>query len=44
MTKNIGSKWEKWDLHIHSPESINQNYPSTQVGWDKFINTFESHP
>lgn len=37
-----GSEWRKWDLHIHSPESIIQDYGKDN--WDKFIKTLESLP
>lgn len=39
-----GSTWRKWDLHIHSPYSINQYYPNTPNGWEKFINALENLP
>ncbi|MDR1975941.1 MAG: AAA family ATPase [Campylobacteraceae bacterium] len=37
-----GSEWRKWDLHIHTPNSICQEYGNTQEGWDKFINALEN--
>jgi ABC-type lipoprotein export system ATPase subunit len=39
-----GSEWRKWDLHIHTPFSIKQNYPNTDKGWAKFINALENLP
>ena len=36
--ENRGSVWRKWDLHIHSPASIKQQYTNTEEGWEKFIN------
>ena len=42
--ENRGSIWRKWDLHIHSPASIKQQYNNTPEGWDKFINALENLP
>ncbi len=39
-----GSTWRKWDLHIHTPESIIQNYGNTPENWDKFITALEHLP
>lgn len=44
MTVNRGSEWNKWDLHIHTPASINQNYSNNNEGWEKFINALENLP
>ncbi len=40
-----GSEWSKWDLHIHTPASIVQEYggPTPEV-WEKFILDLESLP
>jgi DNA repair ATPase RecN len=44
-TKYIrGSEWRKWDLHIHTPNSICQEYGNTQENWDKFISALENLP
>lgn len=40
---NKGSEWRKWDLHIHTPYSICQNYGGEQQ-WDKFIDALERLP
>ena len=40
---SIGSAWRKWDLHIHSPASIVQNY-SGESKWDVFIDALEKLP
>lgn len=43
---NKGSEWRKWDLHVHTPDSLFHNYnadESTDV-WDKFIIDIESLP
>jgi hypothetical protein len=39
-----GSEWRKWDLHIHTPNSIYQKYGNTQENWDKFISALENLP
>jgi hypothetical protein len=41
-----GSSWRKWDLHVHTPDSIVHNYsvpPGTDV-WESFISDLESLP
>lgn len=40
---NRGSEWRKWDLHIHTPVSIYQNYGGEQQ-WEKFIQALENIP
>lgn len=40
-----GSEWCKWDLHIHTPCSIIQEYGgNTKDVWDKFITDIENLP
>jgi len=40
-----GSEWRIWDLHIHSPLSIVQEYGGDQPGvWDNFFATLEGLP
>lgn len=40
-----GSEWRKWDLHVHTPKSIEQNYGGdTEEIWEKFISDIESLP
>lgn len=41
---NRGSEWRIWDLHIHTPYSINQHYNNSTEGWEKFINALENLP
>lgn len=41
---NRGSEWRIWDLHIHTPYSINQQYNNSADGWQKFINALENLP
>lgn len=43
-TISRGSEWRKWDLHIHTPNSICQNYGNKQENWDKFIYALENLP
>lgn len=46
MTKtndNRGSVWRKWDLHVHTPFSIEQNYGGEQ-GWNEYITALENLP
>ncbi len=42
--KERGSEWRIWDLHIHTPESICQDYKNTPENWEKFINCLENLP
>lgn len=40
-----GSEWRKWDLHVHTPSSIVQNYGGeTDEVWKRFITELESLP
>lgn len=40
-----GSVWRKWDLHIHTPKSIIQNYGGDgEKAWDDFVNKLASLP
>jgi predicted ATP-dependent endonuclease of OLD family len=39
-----GSEWRKWDLHVHTPGSINQQYKDTPESWEKFISALENLP
>lgn len=40
-----GSEWRKWDLHIHTPLSIIQNYGgNTLKSWELFISDLENLP
>lgn len=38
-----GSEWRKWDLHIHTPVSICQEYGG-DAQWEKFIKALENLP
>ena len=40
-----GSEWRKWDLHIHTPKSIIQNYGGdTPQAWERYISELEGLP
>jgi hypothetical protein len=40
-----GSIWRKWDLHLHTPKSIVQNYGGdTEEVWNEFIKKIASLP
>ncbi len=43
---NNGSEWRKWDLHVHTPESIVHEYKCNQDEdiWDKYITELENLP
>lgn len=43
--KAIGSQWARWDLHVHTPLSIRQEYGGdTEETWDKFIGELRALP
>jgi ABC-type Mn2+/Zn2+ transport system ATPase subunit len=40
-----GSEWAKWDLHVHTPMSINQEYGGNQEDvWEKYVKDLENLP
>ncbi|MFA5792829.1 MAG: AAA family ATPase [Candidatus Gracilibacteria bacterium] len=40
-----GSQWNRWDLHLHTPKSIVQQYGGdTEAVWDKFIKQLAELP
>lgn len=40
-----GSMWRKWDLHVHTPASIIQEYGGdNDETWEKFLSELESLP
>ena len=42
---SIGSEWNKWDLHIHTPLSIVQHYGNdTEEVWERYIKDIENLP
>ena len=38
-----GSTWRKWDLHVHTPDSLVHGYSGTE-SWDRFIRELEQLP
>jgi len=43
--RDRGSEWRKWDLHIHTPMSICQNYGNDcDEIWERYIQDLESLP
>ena len=41
----VGSTWRKWDLHVHTPFSIVQNYGNNNDEvWENFISDLEQLP
>lgn len=46
MSDVRGSIWRKWDLHVHTPESIVHQYrcPEDENVWEKYISDLESLP
>lgn len=40
-----GSEWRKWDLHIHTPKSIVNNYgQDDEITWNKYIDALQRLP
>lgn len=40
-----GSTWKKWDLHVHTPNSLVHNYPGDrEKAWEQFISELEALP
>lgn len=45
ISNPAGSTWNKWDLHVHSPCSIVQNYGGkSDAEWEAFLNDLERLP
>lgn len=45
MNYSIGSYWRKWDLHVHTPATlVNNFYGTSEEAWEKFITDLESLP
>ncbi len=41
----LGSTWGKWDLHVHTPESLVHNYPGEhEAAWEAFFRDLEDLP
>lgn len=43
MNDPRGSVWRKWDLHVHTPASIYNNYADSDP-WERFIQELEQLP
>jgi ABC-type lipoprotein export system ATPase subunit/uncharacterized small protein (DUF1192 family) len=43
MNDPRGSTWRKWDLHVHTPESLVHQYGGTDP-WPKFLDELEKLP
>lgn len=43
MNDPKGSVWRKWDLHVHTPDSLVNSYGS-QDAWDRFIKELSNLP
>ncbi len=40
-----GSTWKKWDLHVHTPESLVHRYPGEkEAAWEAFLDDLEKLP
>lgn len=39
-----GSAWNKWDLHVHTPDSIIQHFGTDDDVWERYIKALESLP
>src|SRR2546428_2788821 len=39
-----GSIWRKWDIHVHTPESLVHSYQSEGDVWETFIADLEALP
>lgn len=37
----IGSTWRRWDLHVHTPESVLRDHPPT---WEAYLAALEAAP
>lgn len=46
MNDPRGSIWRKWDLHVHTPVSLVNNYEGSNLDekWDRFIRDIEALP
>ncbi|GGB91180.1 hypothetical protein N798_07420 [Knoellia flava TL1] len=45
MSVERGSEWSIWDLHVHTPASIVQNYGGDQAKvWDKYLQALADLP
>lgn len=41
----VGSVWRRWDLHVHTPASVVQQYGGdTPEAWERFVSDLEALP
>ena len=43
MFDQRGSVWRKWDLHVHTPASLTQEYGG-EAGWERWLKEIEDLP
>jgi exonuclease SbcC len=39
-----GSSWRKWDLHVHTPDSLVNHYGGGADAWDRFLEALANLP
>ncbi len=39
-----GAEWRKWDLHVHTPDSIEERYKDVADPWGRFLDELEALP
>ena len=40
-----GAAWRVWDLHVHTPKSLVQQYgPDTDETWERYLKELEGLP
>jgi len=45
METSVGSTWSKWDLHVHTPKSLEQQYGGdAEEVWRRFVADLEALP
>lgn len=46
MNYQQGSEWRKWDLHVHTPESLENHYSGKdkEEKWERFLDDLEALP
>jgi hypothetical protein len=43
MPHSLGSNWHRWDLHVHTPDSLVQNYAGPDP-WARFFDGLRALP
>src|ERR1700723_3377881 len=45
LASDRGAEWRKWDLHVHTPCSLHQNYGGpTATTWSRYLDDLEALP